>query len=106
MHADDILMLSTCHNIALEKVKCLLKYCKDNFIRLQITKCAIMCVNGNKDDASVSLNIDDLILDETSCEVYLGSAITNSTKLADDVNADIKLRQVVIFVFHSDVDIC
>ena len=24
MHADDILMLSTCHNIALEKVKCLM----------------------------------------------------------------------------------
>ena len=113
MHADDILMLSTCHNIALEKVRCLLKYCKDNFIRLQITKCAIMCVNNVKDDRSVALTIDDLILCETACEVYLGSAITNSTKLADDVNADIRLRQVNVvkyFAFlrsnaHAPVDV-
>ena len=52
MHADDILMLATARNIAIEKVKCLIKYCKDNFIRLQILKCAVMCVNGDeKEDA-------------------------------------------------------
>ena len=101
MHADDILMLSTCHNIALEKVKCLIKYCKDSYIRLQITKCAIMCVNGSKDDELVSLNIDDLILSATSCEVYLGSAITNSNKLSDDVNADIKMRHVGVVKYFA-----
>ena len=53
-----------------------------------------MCVNGSKEDEMVSLNIDDLVLGSTACEVYLGSAITNSNKLSDDVNADIKLRQV------------
>ena len=101
MHADDILMLSTCHNTALEKVKCLIQYCKDNYIRLQITKCAIMCVNGSKEDEMVSLNIDDLVLGSTVCEVYLGSAITNSNKLSDDVNADIKLRQVGVVKYFA-----
>ena len=101
MHADDILMLSTCHHTALEKVKCLIQYCKDNYIRLQITKCAIMCVNGSKEDEMVSLNIDDLVLGSTVCEVYLGSAITNSNKLSDDVNADIKLRQVGVVKYFA-----
>ena len=89
MHADDILMLATSRNIALEKVKCLMQYCVDNFIRLQITKCAIMCVNGDDDD-ELSLQIDNLTLNNTECEVYLGSSITKSTKLLDDVNADIE----------------
>ena len=101
MHADDILMLATCHQIALDKVKCLIQFCKDNYIRLQITKCAIMCVNGSDEDAIKSLTFDDLILSATSCEVYLGSSITNSTKISDDVNADIKMRQCNVVKYFA-----
>ena len=100
MHADDILMLATSRNIALEKVKCLMQYCVDNFIRLQITKCAIMCVNGDDDD-ELSLQIGNLTLNNTECEVYLGSSITKSTKLVDDVNADIRLRQISIVKYFA-----
>ena len=60
-----------------------------------------MCVNGSKEDEMVSLNIDDLVLASTACEVYLGSAITNSNKLSDDVNADIKLRQVGVVKYFA-----
>ena len=77
-----------------------MQYCVDNFIRLQITKCAIMCVNGDDDD-ELSLQIDNLTLNNTECEVYLGSSITKSTKLVDDVNADIKLRQISIVKYFA-----
>ena len=101
MHADDILMLATCHNIAFEKVKCLIQFCKENYIRLQITKCAVMCVNGSEEDATKSMTFDDLILSATSCEVYLGSSITNSTKISDDVDADIKMRQCNVVKYFA-----
>lgn len=36
MHADDILMLATSRHMATEKHKCLMKYCKEIYIKLQI----------------------------------------------------------------------
>ena len=101
MHADDILMLSTSRNIAISKVKCLIQYCKENFIRLQLKKCAGMCVNGDSEEDMEPMSIEDLVLNLTTCEVYLGSAITNSVKLIDDVNADIKMRQVNVIKFFA-----
>ena len=100
MHADDILMLSTARAIAIKKVKCLIQYCKENFIRLQIKKCAVMCVNGEEEDTQPII-IDELILKPTNSEAYLGSIITNSYKLIDDVNADIKNRQVNVIKFFA-----
>ena len=101
MHADDILMLATQRSIAIDKVKCLIKFCKENYIRLQITKCAMMCVNSSNDEDLIPFQLENLTLDTTSCEVYLGSAITNSTKVSDDVNADIKQRQSSVIKYFA-----
>ena len=46
MHADDILMLATNRSFVIQKLECLMKYCDENFIKLQLAKCAI-CVNNN-----------------------------------------------------------
>ena len=73
-----------------EKVQCLMKFCKENYIRLQMSKCAVMCINSERDEDHDSLQIQNLELKSTICEVYLGSSITNSFKLIDDVNADLK----------------
>ena len=59
-----------------------------------------MCVNGDEEDQQ-PIEIDDLLLNQTKCEVYLGSGITNSTKLIDDVNADIKNRQISVVKFYA-----
>ncbi len=53
-----------------------------------------MCVNSENVEDHEPVEIDGLELKNTSCEVYLGSSITNSCKLIDDVNADIKKRNV------------
>ena len=101
MHADDILMLSTARHTAILKVKCLIQYCIDNFIRLQIKKCGVMCVNGDEEEDTQPIIIDELTLKLTECEVYLGSAITDSCKLVDDVNADIKMRHISVIKFFA-----
>ena len=101
MHADDILLLATSRTIAIAKIKLLLNYCNDNYIRLQTKKCAIMCVNSNDISDSETVLIENLSLKPTTCEIYLGSAITNSTKLIDDVNADIKNRQISVVKYFA-----
>ena len=94
MHADDIMLLATSRSLIIEKLKCLMKFCKDNFVKLQMSKCAGMCVNSENVEDHEPVEIDGLELKNTSCEVYLGSSITNSCKLIDDVNADMKKRNV------------
>ena len=45
VHADDTLMLATSRELTKQKVLSLLEYCCNNFIKLQLTKCAFMCVH-------------------------------------------------------------
>ena len=101
VHADDILMLATSRTLAIQKMVALLKYCANNYIRLQITKCSFMCVNTNDTGDEEPLQLQNLLLNPTCSEVYLGSVITNSPKIADDVNADIKHRQLSIVKYYA-----
>ena len=101
VHADDILMLSTSRTVAVEKMIALLNYCAQNFIKLQIIKCAFMCVNSDDSDDEKPLLFQNLQLNPTTKEVYLGSMITKSVKVEDDVSADIVLRQISVVKFFS-----
>ena len=94
-------LLATSRSIAISKTRHLMQYCKENDIKLQTTKCAMMCVNSNNAKDNEMIQIDNLSLNSTKCEIYLGSAITNSTKLIDDVNADRKHRQVSVVNFFA-----
>ena len=101
MHADDIMLLATSRLLMVEKVQSLMKFCKENYIRLQMSKCAVMCINSERDEDHDPLQIQDLELKSTICEVYLGSSITNSFKLIDDVNADIKRRNLNMIKYFA-----
>ena len=101
VHADDILMLATTRTLALQKMVTLLKYCSINFIKLQISKCSFMCVNSDDPEDEEPLELENLLLNSTTSEVYLGSCVTNSTNIADDVTADIKHRQISVVKFFS-----
>ena len=92
MHADDIMLLATSRVLMIEKVECLIRFCNDNFIRLQMSKCAVMCINSDRDDDYEPVKTNNIELKSANCEVYLGSSITNSFRLIDDVDADIKMR--------------
>ena len=82
--------------LAIEKINTLLRYCSKNYIKLQIAKCSFMCVNTTDDEDKNPMQFQNLSLKNTASEVYLGSVITNSVKISDDVNADIKQRQINI----------
>ena len=101
MHADDILMLATSRSIAIEKLQSLIFYCKNNCIKLQLSKCSIMCVNSRDVLDNQPMKINDVILKHVTEEVYLGSVITSSNKLVNDVLADIKLRQISVVKFFA-----
>ena len=101
VHADDTLMLATSRELTKQKVLSLLEYCCNNFIKLQLTKCAFMCINSDDVEDEKPFQFQNLMLNATSEEVYLGSAITNSVNIADDVKADIKHRQFSIVKYFS-----
>ena len=101
VHADDILILATNRLIAIEKLKCLIGYYKENYIKLQMSKCAVMCVNSKENEDLQPIELQNLTLNQTVSEIYLGSAITNSSKIVDDVNADIKLRQKSVVKYFA-----
>ena len=101
VHADDILMLATSRNLAIDKIFALLEYCSESYIKLQITKCAFMCVNSSCEEDQAPIAINDLSLDMTEKEVYLGSVITNSVKFSDDMKADVKHRQISIIKYFA-----
>ena len=101
MHADDIMLLATSRVLMVEKVQCLMRFCNENFIRLQMSKCAVMCVNSDRVEDHEPVITQTMELKSTNCEVYLGSSITNSYKLIDDVNADIKMRNVNVIKYFA-----
>ena len=69
MHADDILMLATTRLLAIEKLKCLMEYSKENYIKLQILKCAMMCVNSEDPIDKEAIEVNDVKLESTESEV-------------------------------------
>ena len=76
-------------------------YCKENCIKLQLTKCAMICVNSDDVNDSEPITVDGVTLRSEKSEIYLGSVITDSFRLIDDVEADIKHRQINVIKFFA-----
>ena len=90
LHADDCLLLATSKERLIDKFKCLEQYCIDNQIRLQPKKCCFLAINSSETDSMVLEN------GEICCKnkaVYLGSIITDTGNVSDDVAAEIKQRE-------------
>ena len=101
MHADDILLLATTRTVAIRKLRSLMKYCTDNFIKLQLKKCALLCINTTDAEDNMPIAMNDVVLQCKKEEVYLGSVITNSCKWFHDVEADIRKRQINVVKYFA-----
>ena len=101
IHADDIIIISTEREIAERKVRVLEEYCENNHIRLQSTKCGFMVINGKSVSDITPLKLKQGIIKNKESEVYLGSTITNSTKITDDIEADSKIRNINIIKYYG-----
>ena len=100
MLVDDILLLATSKSLAIQKLCALITYCKKNYIKLQLAKCAVLCVNSTDINDHLPITVDGVVLEYKKEEVYLESVITNSYRLIDDVEADIRKRQVNVIKFY------
>ena len=47
IHADDANILATTRDDLIKKIHSMMEYCKKNMIRLQVTKCMFLVINGN-----------------------------------------------------------
>ena len=82
-------------------MKCLIKYCNENFIKLQLSNCGILCVNSKTTEDNEPIIVDRVILECKTYEIYLVSVITNSHLLSHDVEADIKRRQISFIKYFA-----
>ena len=101
MHADDIVIIATSKEKCIEKVNTLWKYCKGNYISLQISKCYFLCFNKRKVEDMEPIVIGNEIISMTNQQVYLGSVITDSLNLKDDIDAEIKNRNSNIVKYYA-----
>ena len=90
LHADDALILATSKDILIKKFKFMEKYCIDNCITLEPSKCKFLCINSNQHE--------DIILQSGQIEskteaIYLGSTITNQGNINNDIKNEINKKQ-------------
>ena len=90
LHAYDSLILATNKNSLILKFKKLEEYCKANNIKLQLSKCCFLAINSN-DKGSIKL--DGGIIKNKSEFVYLGSTITDSGNVTNDLKAEIRQKE-------------
>lgn len=101
MHADDIMLIATNRSSAERKLNFLLEYCKNNFIYLQIKKCTFLCINKSNDLDETPFEIDSQYIKSVKEQIYLGSTITNSTNIRDDVEAENANRNKNIIKYYA-----
>ena len=101
MHADDIIIISMERKVAEDKVRHLENYCELNNIRLQPKKCSFIVINKTDDIDYSPIVLKKGKIENTTSEVYLESTITNSTKLSNDIEADVKRGNINIIKYYG-----
>ena len=92
IHADDVTIIATSRENAISKLRTLLDYCKNNYIVPQVDKCEFLVINGNNDIDKVPLPFGDSSLKHVTNISLLGSHISSSGDLADDLDLHMKKR--------------
>ena len=87
LHADDATLLAHTRDLAVSKLRTLLQYCNINCIVPQYTKCEFMVINGNKKDKE-PMEFGNRFINNTDSITLLGSHLSQSGNLMDDLNSD------------------
>ena len=88
MHADDIIIMATGKQKCVEKVYKLMEYCRNNYIPLQVSKCkTLVCIEP------IIIEREKICI--TKQQVYLGSVITDSLYLKDDIETRIRNGNII-----------
>ena len=92
IHADDANILASSRDVLVKKIRRMLEYCDLNKIKLQLSKCMFLVINGSVDDKqNISLGEDE-DMPSTSEVLILGTPLSDSGNLQTDLNSHLKLR--------------
>ena len=92
IHADDANILSSSRDLLIQKIRSMLKYCQLNKIKLQLSKCMYIVINGTEaNKQKISLG-DDGDLPSTSDVLILGTPISETGNIQKDLNMHLELR--------------
>ena len=100
MHADDANILASTREIAVQKMKTLLQYCKINCIIPQYKKCEFIAINGDERDTE-PLPFGDTTLRHVNHLGTLGSHLSASGKLAEDLKLHMEVRYKSCIKFYN-----
>ena len=100
LHADDSLILATSMRSLVAKFKKLCEYCRENNIRLQLSKCSFLAINSNEKG---NIELEDGTIKNAEESVYLGSTITDSGNVTNDIKAEIKSKEKTLNKFMAYV---
>ena len=100
IHADDVTLLAADRRSTIDKLKTLCKYCKENYIIPQPTKCKFITVNGEEEDKS-PLPFGDTTLGNESHLEILGSHVTETGSLDDDLTLHMNKRFASCIKFYN-----
>ena len=90
LHADDTVLLSTSREAFVIKCREMVNCFKEKKLNLNVSKSRYMIINGKANDHKVKLDIGHGYLSYTSKYKYLGYYISDSGKLNDDFELNVK----------------
>ena len=100
MHADDANILASTRDIAIQKMKTLLEYCKINCIIPQYKKCEFIAINGDEKDTE-PIPFGTTVLKHVTHLGTLGSHLSASGKLAEDLKRHMEVRYKSCIKFYN-----
>ena len=100
IHADDVTLIAADRQSTISKLKTLCKYCKENYIIPQPTKCKFITINGEEADKS-PLPFDDSTLGNESYLEILGSHVMETGLLDDDLALHMNKRFISCIKFFN-----
>ena len=100
IHADDTTLLASSREAAERKFKAMLQYCRLNHISLQVSKCEFIVINGDCSDREPFIFGDDSI-DNVPYLSLLGSHLSQTGKLEDDLDLHMTKRRLAVHKFYN-----
>ena len=102
MHADDLILTASSRSLAISKLKHLISYCKRNLIKLGPSKSNFIVINGSNEDMN-DLNVDGNLISHCSHLSLLGSHLSESGCLRDDLVHHLEKRYLTCIKFYNFV---
>lgn len=100
VQADDTTILASSREKAEQKFKSMLAYCRLNHISLQVSKCKFIVINGDESDYE-PLVFENEKIENVPFLPVLGSHLSQSGKLEDDLDLHMSKRYVAVHKFFN-----